>query len=160
LKNLSSLSGADFRGNSRSTAYLDYDEDGDLDIAVNNFHAPATMLRNNAESRSNNWVKIRLIGDPALGSNRDAIGARIVATDTTGLHVLREVQSSSGYMSTNPKQQHIGLGRTSAVDLEITWPNGEKEVIRNVAANRSYTIQQGGDRAMVADGGVTHRAAR
>ena len=51
LKNVSPRSGADFAANSRSTAYLDFDEDGDLDIAVNNFHSPATFLRNDADKR-------------------------------------------------------------------------------------------------------------
>jgi hypothetical protein len=142
LKNRSSRSGADFIGNSRSTAHLDWDGDGDLDIAVANFHGPAVMLRNNSEARGNNWVKVHLVGDPKKGTNRDAIGARIVATNDAGLYLLREVQGGSGYMSQNPKQKHFGLGRATSVDLEIIWPNGDRQVLSNVAANRAHTFRQ------------------
>ncbi len=143
LRNRSGLSGADFRGNSRSTAYLDFDGDGDLDIAVSNFHGPAVMLRNNSETRGNNWVRLRLIGDPKRPANRDAIGARIVATNDAGLYLLREIQGGSGYLSMNPKQLHFGLNSAAVVRLDITWPNGEKQRLDGVAANRSYIVRQG-----------------
>jgi hypothetical protein len=143
LKNVSSLSGADFVGNSRSTTYLDFDGDGDLDIAVNNFHGPATVLRNDAEKRDHGWLKLRLIGDPEHKSNRDAIGARIVLTIEDGIHVRREIQGGSGYLSMNPKQQHFGLGSARTADAEIIWPNGERQMLRNLEANRAYTVQQG-----------------
>jgi len=143
LRNRSRASGADFEGNSRSTAYLDWDGDGDLDIAVNNFHGPAVMLRNNTEGRGNNWVRVKLVGDPARGVNRDAIGARFVATTDDGLYLLREVQGGSGYMSMNPKRQHIGLGRADAVDLHINWPDGRQQTIEALPANHSYVIRPG-----------------
>jgi len=191
LKNASLQSGADFAANSRSTAYLDYDDDGDLDIAVNNFHAPATVLRNDADKRERGWLKIRLVGDPSRPSyadaachafadcgwnwfavqarrwldesrdrapswlverfaaepdrrsNRDAIGARIVATLEDGTHVRREVQAGSGYLSMNPKQQHFGVGDSRSVDVQIIWPNGERQALPALAVNTSYTVRQG-----------------
>jgi hypothetical protein len=202
LKNASSRSGADFAANSRSTAYLDYDDDGDLDIAVNNFHAPATFLRNDADKRGRGWLKIRLIGDPDRPSNpdavcdklfdcgwkwfgaqarrwldppedcapswldpgedcasswlmelfavepdrrssRDAVGARIVVTLEDGTRVRREVQAGSGYLSMNPKQQHFGVGNSRSVDVQIIWPNGERQTLPAVAVNASYTVRQG-----------------
>ncbi len=142
LKNESARSGADFAVNSRSTAYLDFDGDGDLDIAVNNFHSPALMFRNNADERDLHWLKIRLIGDPSRGSNRDAIGARIVVTTDDGLHMTREIQGGSGYLSMNPKEQHVGLGRSLSADVQIIWPNGEQQKLENLAANRTYTLRQ------------------
>jgi hypothetical protein len=143
LKNTSLSSGADFKGNSRSTAYLDIDEDGDLDIAINNFHAPATILRNNSERSGRNWLKIRLIGDPTQGSNRDAIGAQILVTAGEQLRVSREIQGGSGYLSMNPKQQHFGLGHATSVEVRIIWPNGEVLVLEDIAANRAHTVRQG-----------------
>jgi len=65
LKDASARSGADFAANSRSTSYLDYDGDGDLDIAVNNFHAAATLLRNDSDKQGRGWLKLRLVGDPS-----------------------------------------------------------------------------------------------
>jgi hypothetical protein len=144
LKNVSGRSGADFVGNSRSTAYLDFDGDGDLDIAINDFHAPAKIFRNNSEKRNLNWLKLRLIGDPSRGSNRDAIGARILVTTDAELRISREVQGGSGYMSMNPKQQHFGLGRSGSARVQIIWPDGEEQILKGVAANRSYTVRQGG----------------
>ncbi len=143
LRNASARSGADFVGNSRSTAYLDADADGDLDIAVNNFHAGARFFRNDAEQRGGHWLAVRLVGDPSRGSNRDAIGARIVATTASGLRIHREIQGGSGYLSMNPKEQHLGLGGAQAADLRIVWPNGEEELLRGVAANRAYVVRQG-----------------
>ena len=143
LRNRSPQSGADFVGNSRSAAYVDLEGDGDLDIVVNNFHGEATVLFNRTEVRGRNWLKVRLIGDPTRHTNRDAIGARLVATTDGGLRVVREVQGGSGYLSMEPKEQHFGLGSADTVDLAIIWPNGANQVVRNLRANRAYTIHQG-----------------
>ena len=70
LKNLSLRSGADFAGNSRSTAYLDFDGDGDLDIAVNNFQSPATMLGKHAAGASANAPSARSAAGQARGRCR------------------------------------------------------------------------------------------
>ncbi len=143
LKNRSSRSGADFVGNSRSSAYLDLEGDGDLDIAVNNFHSPARVLRNELPESEFGWLKIRLIGDPKRGSSRDAIGSRILVTSGSQLRVVREVQGGSGYLSMRPKQQHFGLGRSESVNVRVIWPNGEEQLFEDVAGGRSYVIQQG-----------------
>ena len=142
LKNLSAESGANFVGNSRSTAFFDFDDDGDLDIIVNNFHSPATLLRNNTEQRGQHWLKIRLLGDPAKGSSRDAIGARIEVRPEAGGENSRIVQGGSGYLSMNPKEQHFGVGLSRTVDVTVTWPNGEKQSFPGLASDRAYTISQ------------------
>ena len=142
LQNRSAASGTDFAGNSRSTAYLDFDGDGDLDIAVNNFHAPATMLQNNSQTRKNNWIKIRLIGNPEKRCNRDAIGARIETELDNGQKILREIQGGSGYLSMNPKEACFGLGQQQEVDVRIIWPNGDHQNVEGLAANQRHQIQQ------------------
>ena len=143
LKNRSLASGADFVANSRSTAYIDMDHDGDLDIVVNNFHAPATVLKNNSQELNNNWVKIRLVGDPKKNTNRDAIGARLIASRPgVKQRVMREIQGGAGYLSMDPKQQHIGLGKATAVDIEIIWPNGDRQEVTNLPCNQVHTIEQ------------------
>ena len=145
LKNRSSASGADFSGNSRSTAYLDWDNDGDLDIAVANFHSKAVMLQNENEPGDRRWLKVRLVGDPTSNTNRDAIGARIIATNDEGLYVVREIQGGSGYLSQNPREQHFGLGQAATVDLTIYWPGGEVQHVQELAAGELHVIQQGKD---------------
>jgi hypothetical protein len=143
LRNRSERSGADLPLNSRSTAYLDFEGDGDLDVAVNNFHAPATLLRNDAAREERGWLALRLVGDPARGSSRDAIGARVTFTLDGGRHVRRWVQGGSGYLSMNPKQMHVGLGAARAADATIVWPNGEVQALAGLAAGRVHVVRQG-----------------
>ncbi len=85
---------------------------------MNNFHAKAVVLRNDSEKRGRSWLKLRLVGDPARRTNRDAIGARIVVTTEDGSRLRREVQGGSGYLSMNPKQQHFGLGRSRKAHVQ------------------------------------------
>jgi len=83
-----------------------------------------------------------LIGDPSQKSNRDAIGASIIAYNNGEQLSWREIHGGHGYLSMDPKVQHIGLGKTTEVDLKITWPNGEVSKFTGVKANRTYTIRQ------------------
>jgi len=142
LMNVSGESGADFSANSRSTAYFDLEGDGDLDIAVNNFHGKATILRNDAHKRGG-WLKLRLVGDTARGTNRDAIGARITVITEDGSRRHREVQGGSGYLSFNPTQQHVGVADFATADARITWPNGDVQTAAGLDANATYEVHQG-----------------
>lgn len=143
LEEQSRASGADFSGNSRSAAYFDMDGDGDLDVVVNAFIGPARVLRNNGERLGHHWLKVRLVGDPAQGSTRDAIGAHLTV-DTAHLKGLwREVYSTTGYLSGHPKEQHFGLDTDRTADLTVTWPNGKTATFRGLAADRRYRIVQG-----------------
>jgi len=131
--------------NSRSVVYLDWDDDGDLDMALNNFQGPATLLRNNTDPAGGNWLKVRLVGDPARGVNRDAIGARLVGTGAGGLHVFREVTGGSGYMASHPKVKHFGLGDAASMDLLVTWPDGKVQRLAGLEAGRTHTIRYPAD---------------
>ncbi|HXI13448.1 MAG TPA: FG-GAP-like repeat-containing protein [Thermoanaerobaculia bacterium] len=142
LANRSAGSGTDFSGNSRSAAYLDHDNDGDLDIIVNNYNDQAVFLANKTDKRGNRWIKLRLLGDPTKKSNRDAVGARIVAVTPQKNRIWREVQSATGYLSAHPKEQHIGLGAELKADVTITWPNGDKSEHRGLKAGQVHTIKQ------------------
>jgi hypothetical protein len=139
LNNVSRDSGLDLRGNSRSAAYLDYDGDGDLDIVLNNYHEAAKVYRNDSVTEGTAWLKVKLVGDPAAGVNRDAIGASIVvrAGDNT---IWREIRGSSGYMTVQSKQQHFGLAGSEVIELDLLWPNGRKESFSNVKAGQSLVI--------------------
>ncbi|HEX2120324.1 MAG TPA: CRTAC1 family protein, partial [Thermoanaerobaculia bacterium] len=143
LQEETSKSGADPAGNARSVAYLDSDADGDLDMVVNNFNGPALFYRNNSEKNGNHWLKLRLVGDPAKGVTRDAIGAKITVDTAKQKGLWREVFSTIGYLSVHPKEQHLGLGSDTKADVTVVWPSGEREVFRGLAADRAYRIVQG-----------------
>ena len=144
LNNSSRESGLDVLVNSRSAAYLDFDNDGDLDIALNNFHAPAMFFKNNAEKFDNHAFSIRLIGDTEQNTNRDAIGARIIATLKDGNTIWREVHGSTAYLTSQPKEQHFGLGKHKKADVLVIWPNGLQQKFLGLKAGKRYQIIQGG----------------
>ena len=133
-------SGLDVLSNSRSASFFDYDNDGDLDIIVNNYHEAAMLFKNNVEKAKRNWLKVKLIGDPKQKVNRDAIGTKLLITLPNGQTIWREVRSTDGYMSVHPKQQHVGLGTANTVDIEVIWPNGKTQTLSNVTSNQELEI--------------------
>ncbi len=143
MHNVSARSGADLLGNSRSVAYLDLEGDGDLDMVVNNFHEPAVVYRNNAEKLGNHWIAIRLVGDPAKGVTRDAVGAKILVSTANHRNLWREVHSTTGYLSVHPQVQHFGLGRDTEATATVIWPDGSREVFEDLEVDQNYTIVQG-----------------
>jgi len=143
LEEQSAASGADLLGNSRSAAYLDIDGDGDLDMVLNDFIGAAVVYRNNAERLGHHWLKVQLVGDPAQGSTRDAIGAHLTVDSAHNKNLWREVYSTTGYLSGHPKEQHFGLDQDRKADLTVQWPNGQSETFRGMAADRRYRIVQG-----------------
>ena len=137
-------SGLELLSNARSAAFFDADLDGDLDIAINNYHGAVDLMANATGDASGNWLKIRLEGDPGKSVTRDAIGARIIATGGNLKDLWREVHGTTGYLSVHPKEQHFGLGSAERVDLRIEWPNGDVRELKDIGANHSYSLKQGG----------------
>ena len=136
--------GLDYSGTSRSAAYLDMDNDGDLDVVVNDYTGKARLFRNNAEQHTNSWASIKLVGDPTKQISKDAIGASIILTTAAGDQLWKEIHSTTGYLSVHPKTCHFGLGKLKAYNLEIRWPNGQVEKIQDLEVNRKYEIQYTG----------------
>jgi hypothetical protein len=136
--------GATALHSSRGCAFGDFDNDGDLDVLIMNMNERPSLLRNdyiNAGKRgANNWLKLKLIGTK---SNRTAIGARL-RLRTGGRWQTQEVTSQSSYYSHNDLRLHFGLGaNTRAEQIEIRWPNGQIELIKEIAANEIVTIKEG-----------------
>jgi enediyne biosynthesis protein E4 len=123
---------------SRGCAFGDFDNDGDLDILIMNVNEPPSLLRNDAPQQ-NHWLKIKLIG---AKSNRSAIGARVLVRYGKKLQA-QERMSQSSYLSSNDPRLHFGLGKETSASIEIRWPNGIRESIKNVAADRQITIREG-----------------
>ena len=129
---------------SRGCAFGDFDNDGDLDALVMNMNEPPQLLRNDyndARRRGpNNWLQVKLTGTK---SNRTAIGARVVVRAGPNVQA-QEVASQSSYYSHNDLRLHFGLGASLKADqIEIRWPTGQTETIKNVAANQIVKIKEG-----------------
>ena len=132
---VSAISGADIRSNSRGVVHADLDKDGDLDLVINNYKSGAVVLRNNLQR--NNWIRFRLQG---VDSNRNAIGAK-VTVHTPGSKQQRVVRGGSGFLSKGDGDLHFGLGQAKVVDkVEITWPSQKVQVLEHVSINRGHTI--------------------
>jgi enediyne biosynthesis protein E4 len=122
----------------RGCAFGDFDNDGDVDVVINNLDAPPTLLRNDGGNR-NNSIVVKCLG---TRSNRSGIGTRVRVT-TGERSQIDEVMSGSSYYSQNDFRLHFGLGKATRVDtLEIAWPSGLKETLRSLSANQFITVRE------------------
>jgi hypothetical protein len=123
----------------RGLAVGDVDNDGDLDLLVNNNGQDAELLRNDGGNRLNALL-VRLRGS---GSNTQAIGARVRLTSGSRAQI-RDIKAGSSYLSQNDLRAHFGLAAATRADrIEVVWPSGRMESIADVTANQIITIEEG-----------------
>ncbi len=127
---------------SRGAAYADYDNDGDLDIAVNNLDQKASLLRNEGGNRAGHWFSLSLEGTK---SNRSAVGTRVEVQTAAGRQV-QELQAGSSYQSSNDPRLHFGLGPDGRVaELSVRWPSGASQTFSGLQGDRRYFLREGSE---------------
>jgi hypothetical protein len=137
---ISETSGAGIqeRHSARGAAFGDYDNDGAVEVLVNNQNEPPSLLKQTTKPPGN-WVLLKLVG---LKSNRSAIGARVRIT-ADDLVQTDEVRSGGSYLSQNDLRLHFGLGTALRIArLEIDWPSGIHQVEKDLEVNRVVAITE------------------
>jgi hypothetical protein len=122
---------------SRGIAVGDIDDDGRVDIAINDLDGAPQLLHNEIATRGN-WLLVALKGS---SPNTGAIGAEITVTTPSGKQTS-VVQSGTGYISQDDKRQHFGLGTAPEADVSVKWPDGTVTTQSAVKANQVVTIKQ------------------
>lgn len=129
---------------SRGVAFGDYDDDGAVDLIVNELDGAPMLLRNELLKQtgkdSANWVQLKLVG---VKSNRNAVGAKVKLI-AGSLKQIDEVRSGDSYLSHSDWRLHFGLGQASAIEqIEIQWPNGAIEKLKNLPINQTLILTEG-----------------
>ena len=122
----------------RGLAVADYDNDGDLDIAIASLGRRAVLLRNGGIP-GRHWLEIQARGRK---SNTFGFGARI-EVQTPGGRLVREISNVASYLSANDARLHIGLGSVARVPrIEVIWPGGQRQVLTDVQPDRVLVVDQ------------------
>ena len=126
------------RGFSHGAAYADLDNDGDLDLVVNNMNAEADVYENKCNSIfDRNFLRVALRGSD---KNRNGIGAKVILYHH-GRQQMVENFVNRGYESTMEQVVHFGLDTVRTVDsLEVIWPDGKFQILKNITSNQSITV--------------------
>jgi enediyne biosynthesis protein E4 len=127
----------------RGTAFGDVDNDGNVDVVTYNVGAPPSLFLNVTKS-ANHSAEFRLEGTK---SNKAALGARVTVTTGSGSGEVKridEVRGGGSYLSSNDRRLHFGLGSGSVMSrVEIRWPSGAVEELKDVSADAMYTVVEG-----------------
>jgi hypothetical protein len=141
FSNLTEKSGMAVPSVSHGAVYVDLDNDGDLDMVMNNMNQEAFIwkneLRQSVKDSVNNYITIQLNGTDL---NRTGIGAKATLYETGKTQFL-EQNTTRGYMSSVDNRLHFGLGNNRLIDsLKIVWPDGKTQLLKRLKANQLITI--------------------
>ena len=141
FENVSASAGADFQVTAvhRGAAFADFDNDGRMDAVVTVLNGQVELFHNLTQSE-NHWILLQLQGTK---SNRMGLGARIRLTDEDGARQYNHATTSVGYSSSSDSRVHFRLGKSkTAREIEIIWPSGIRQILRNVTGDQVVNIQE------------------
>jgi hypothetical protein len=141
FEDVSAMAGPDFvrAAPHRGLAYGDLNNDGRIDLVVTALGAPVRLFHNVTENR-NHWIILKLTG---TGSNRMGIGAQVRITTEDGGKQYDEATTSTGYAASSDPRVHFGLAGSRVVrEIEIRWPSGVRQVLRDVQADRVVAVEE------------------
>ena len=130
--------GLNTAGFSNGAAYGDLDNDGDLDLIVNNVNMPLFVYKNNLDKTATKYLKVILKGD---GLNTNAIGSKITLSTKTATYSL-EQQPARGFQSSMDNRPNFGFKELDSLNLTINWPSGKITKLQNIAANKTLTLYE------------------
>jgi enediyne biosynthesis protein E4 len=138
---VSATAGPDFQlaAPHRGVAFGDLDNDGRIDMVVSVLNGPAKLFHN-VSATNNHWILLKLVGSK---SNRMGIGAQLRITAQDGSIQWSEVTTAVGYASSSDPRVHFGLGKNDSVkELQILWPSGAKQLLKDLAVDQILTIEE------------------
>jgi len=137
FKNVTSIWGPQIDSYSNGCVYADLDNDGDLDLVVNNVNQEAFVMENTL--KGSNFLKIQFEGSP---KNKFGIGAKAIVFRKNGKSVQENIPTR-GFMSAKDNSLNFGIGKDSIIDsIQIIWPQGTFETLKGIKANQTLKVSQ------------------
>jgi RNA polymerase sigma factor (sigma-70 family) len=125
--------------NARGVAFLDFDNDGRLDLIISHVNEPVVILRNQTLEKDHHWIGFELIGK----NRRDVVGAKVLV-ETDSRTQTSFAQSGASYASSSDRRHLFGLGKTEKVKhIRVIWPGGQQQQWDGLAVDRYWRLTEG-----------------